>query len=349
MSDRQQGEKTHSPFSHRKEVMILVITLVAAGVLSIGLYRFWAWERLHPSTDDAYLQANYVWVSSQLDGRVSKLDAEPNQFVKAGEPLFEIDRRPFEAALKKARSQLLLVQQDVKADTARVESARARLAREQASLTEAEQYAKRYQEMVKSGAAAELDAIHYVKTVMEAKSRVAEAQADLDEALLDEGDEQARQARIAAAEADVAIAELDLEWTRVVAPADGYVTQMNLRVGDVVKTQEQLFPFIESERWWVEANFKETDVALIEPGMRAVVTVDSYEDRKFEGRVESVSRGAAASFSLLPPQNTTGNWVKVTQRIPVRIRLLDQDPKHPFRLGASATATVDVDSAPKSP
>jgi membrane fusion protein (multidrug efflux system) len=152
-----------------------------------------------------------------------------------------------------------------------------------------------------------------------------------------------REARIATAQADVALAKLNLEWTRVPAPADGYVTQLSLRIGDVVKPQEQLFPFIESTNWWVEANFKETAVALIEPGMRATVTVDIYGDRKFEGKVESISRGAAASFSLLPPQNTTGNWVKVTQRIPVRVRILEQDPQYPFRLGASAAVSIDIE------
>lgn len=158
-----------------------------------------------------------------------------------------------------------------------------------------------------------------------------------------------RAARIASAEADVALAKLNLEWTRILAPADGYVTQFSLRVGDVVKPQEQLFPFIESTQWWVEANFKETDVALIEHGMRVIVTIDSYGGKEFEGRVESISRGAAASFSLLPPQNATGNWVKVTQRIPVRIRLSQQDAKYPFRLGASATVEVDVDTPATKP
>ncbi len=349
MSDHSEGEKAKAPLSHRKEVVILVGALVAAGLLSIGFYHLWTWERLHPSTDDAYLHAHYVWISPQLNGQVSKLYVEPNQYVNAGAPLFEIDPRPFEQELHKAQNQLLLVRHDVAADKARVASARARLSEEKADLATAKQYADRYEKMVKEGAAAELDTIQYMNALMAAKDEVAEAQADLDEALLNQGSQEVRDARVASAEADVALAKLNLEWTRVSAPADGYVTQLTLRAGDVVKPQEQLFPFIESTNWWVEANFKETDVAHIEPGMRAVVTVDSYGERKFEGQVESLSRGAAASFSLLPPQNTTGNWVKVTQRIPVRIRMLEQDPKYPFRLGASVTASIDVESVSKKP
>ncbi len=337
-------DEPKASISRRKEFAIVVAVLLVTGLVSIGLYRLWTYEREHPATDDAYLQAHYVWISPQLDGQVSRLFVEPNQLVKVGEPLFEIDPRRYQQMLTKAESQLLLVRHDVEADRTRVDSARARLEEEKAELKTAQQYADRFQKMVKSGAAAELDTIHYANAVIETKGRVAEAKAALEEALIKQGSREVREARIAQAEADVALAKLNLEWTLVRAPADGYVTQFTLRVGDVVKPQEQLFPFIESESWWVQANFKETDISAIEPGMRAVVTVDIYGDKKFEGKVESLSRGAAASFSLLPPQNTTGNWVKVTQRIPVRIRIIEQDPKYPFRLGASASVSVDTES-----
>jgi membrane fusion protein (multidrug efflux system) len=343
-SPSSEGEQAKAPIPHTRQVTILAAALAFAGILSIGFYLIWKYEDLHPSTNDAYLHAHYVWISPQLNGQVSKLFVDPNQFVKAGEPLFEIDPRQYQQALIKAENQLLLVHHEVEADGARVDSARARLAEEQAELETAQQYAQHFQQMVKSGAAAELDTIHYVNAVIETKGRVAEAKAGLDEALINQGNLDVRAARVASAQADVELAKLNLEWTRVLAPADGYVTQFSLRVGDVVKPQEQLFPFVESGNWWVEANFKETDVALIEPGMRVIVTVDAYADKEFEGRVESLSRGAAASFSLLPPQNTTGNWVKVTQRIPVRIQLMQQDPKYPFRLGASVTASVDIDA-----
>lgn len=343
----QESASPKSPMSRRKETAIVSGALVLAGVLAIGIYVLWHFDRLHPSTDDAYLHANYVWISPQLNGQISKLFVEPNQFVKAGEPLFEIDPRQYQQALEKTKNQLLLVRRDVEADQARVDSAKARLREQQADLKTAEQYAERFRKMVKDGAAAELDTIHYINALIEAKGRVAEAQAALDIALINKGSPEVQKARIASAMADVTLAKLNLEWTKVVAPADGYVTQFSLRAGDVVKPQQQLFPFIESAVWWVEANFKETDVDLIEPGMSAVVTVDIYGDRRFEGKVESISRGAAASFSLLPPQNVTGNWVKVTQRIPVRILMLESDPDYPFRLGASATASIDIDSVSK--
>ena len=345
----KKEEQARAPISRTKQMVILGAAVALAGVLSIGFYQLWTYDRLHPSTDDAYLHAHYVWISPQLNGRISRLFVEPNQFVKAGEPLFEIDRRQYQQALTKADNQLLLVRHDVEADADRVDSAKARLAEEEAELKTAQQYADRFQQMVKSGAAAELDTIHYMNALIETKARVAEAKAALNEAIINQGNQAVREARITSAAADVTLAKLNLEWTRVLAPADGYVTQFALRVGDVVKPQEQLFPFVESADWWVVANFKETAVAHVEPGMRVEVTIDSYGDKKFEGRVDSISRSAASSFSLLPAQNTTGNWVKVTQRIPVRIRMLEQDPKFPFRLGASVTASVDTDSLSTKP
>lgn len=340
-------EPKKATVSRGKEILVLVAGLIVAGLVSFGIYRYWSWERLHPSTDDAYVHANYIWIIPQVEGRVSSLFVEPNQVVKAGEPLFEIDQRQYRQALIKTETQLLLVRHNIDADKARVTLARARLDEANAELETAKELAKGYRELVKSGAAAQLHTIQFINAEIEAKARVAEAKAALDEALVIQGSEAVREARVAAAEADVALAKLHLEWTRVAAPADGYVTQLTLRVGDTVSPEQRLFPFIESDSWWVQANFKETDVQLIEPGMRTEVTVDIYGDKVFEGRVESISRGAAASFSLLPPQNTTGNWVKVTQRIPVRIRLLENDAKFPFRLGASATASVDTDSLSK--
>ena len=128
----------------------------------------------------------------------------------------------------------------------------------------------------------------------------------------------------------------------MVAPANGYVGKLTLRVGDVVQSADDLFPFVESDIWWVAANFKETAVERIKPGQSVTVKIDMYGDKEFRGTVTSIGPSSAASFSLLPPQNTTGNWVKVTQRIPVRIGLDAIEPDYPYRLGASAQVVIDT-------
>jgi membrane fusion protein (multidrug efflux system) len=153
------------------------------------------------------------------------------------------------------------------------------------------------------------------------------------------------EAAYAAAKAGLAQATLDLEHTHVTAPVGGTVASLSLRPGTVVQASNPLFAVIASDQYWVDANFKETELEHIRPGDTAEIHVDSYPDRVFHGRVDSLSGGAGTAFSLLPAQNATGNWVKVTQRVPVKIIVLDPDPDHPLRIGTSAEVTVRLFSA----
>ena len=198
--------------------------------------------------------------------------------------------------------------------------------------------------MEKSGAASKLGEITYENSLVTARAKLLELQSDLTKAIAELGADDVQQARIQIAEAAVTLAQLKLEWTTVTAPADGTVTALTLRAGDYVQAGQQLFPFIESAEWWVQANFKETSIKNIRPGQPATIKIDIYGGKKFHGIVDSISTGSAAAFSLLPPQNTTGNWVKVTQRIPVRIRLSQPDPNFPYRYGASAEAAIDIET-----
>ncbi|MDA8390238.1 MAG: HlyD family secretion protein [Gammaproteobacteria bacterium] len=143
-----------------------------------------------------------------------------------------------------------------------------------------------------------------------------------------------------AAQAALAQARLNLRHCLVRAATTGYISDMNIRTGTFIQEGTPLFALISSERYWVTANFKETELAHIHPGEKAHIHVDMYPGHLFRGRVESISGGSGTAFSLLPPENATGNWVKVTQRVPVRIVILNVSPKWPLRIGTSATATV---------
>jgi len=149
----------------------------------------------------------------------------------------------------------------------------------------------------------------------------------------------------AAAKASLAQAKLDLEHTHVTAPVKGTVANLSLRPGTMVQASNPLFAVIASDQYWVDANFKETELEHIRPGDTAEIRVDSYPDHVFHGRVDSLSGGAGTAFSLLPAQNATGNWVKVTQRVSVKVIVLDPDPDHPLRIGTSAEVTVRLSSA----
>lgn len=138
-------------------------------------------------------------------------------------------------------------------------------------------------------------------------------------------------------------AKLNLEYAIVRAPEDGYIAKMELRPGTTVSAYQPVFFLVGSHHWWAEANFKETQLKRIKPGQKATVMVDAYPDHQFQGVVDNVSRGSGAIFSLLPPENATGNWVKVTARFPVRITITNpQDEKYPLRVGASATVTINT-------
>jgi membrane fusion protein (multidrug efflux system) len=338
------SHSSHQPeprYSRRKELLILAAALVISSVLFAGIYAIWRYERRHPSTEDALLHAHYVWIRPQVTGQVFKLFVTPNAFVQAGDPLFQIDPRLYREHLAKAEKELVLVRHEIDSDKAAVAAAQARVKEQEAAVATARQYAERYRQMVKKGAASELSTIGYENDLDLAQEKLLEIKAKLQQAIVDLGDENVQKARVEKAEIQVRLAQLDLEWTRVTAPTDGQVTAFELRTGDVVQPGDKLFPFIETGDWWVQANFKETQLAGIRPGMPATVTIDIYGDRRFKGVVESISGSAAAAFSLLPAQNTTGNWVKVTQRIPVRIHMLTRDHEHPYRLGASTEVTVE--------
>ncbi|HEX5055027.1 MAG TPA: HlyD family secretion protein [Gammaproteobacteria bacterium] len=148
------------------------------------------------------------------------------------------------------------------------------------------------------------------------------------------------EAAVAAAEAVLAQVRLDLEHTRLTAPAAGTVANLSLRPGSMVEAGAPLFSIIASDQYWVDANFRETELADIRVGDRADIRVDNYPDRVFHGEVESVSGGSGTAFSLLPPQNATGNWVKVIQRVPVKVMILDADPALPLRVGTSAAVRL---------
>ncbi|VVC76955.1 Multidrug export protein EmrA [Aquicella siphonis] len=150
------------------------------------------------------------------------------------------------------------------------------------------------------------------------------------------------QAKVEESKARLDQANLDLRYTRVISPATGWVTNVSLNGGDIVHANQALFALISDDKFWVDANFKETQLEAIKPGQTATIVTDLYPGHPFNGVVESISGGTGSAFSLLPPQNATGNWVKVTQRIPVRVLILNPDVNLPLRIGSSATVTVHL-------
>jgi len=149
-------------------------------------------------------------------------------------------------------------------------------------------------------------------------------------------------ASVQLSKAMVAQTALDLTNSKVFAVTDGYITNMSLCVGNMVSASEPLFILISNQKYWVDANFKETELKNIKIGQKVAIAVDMYPAYKFKGEVESISGGSGSAFSLLPPQNATGNWIKITQRVPIKVRVINPDPKYPLRIGTTATVIIDT-------
>lgn len=332
------------PPNRLRQIASVFIALVIGGFLVFGAYLYWVYHREHPTTDDGSIGANYVWVSPRIDGQVIEVAVVDNQVVKRGDPLVRLDPTAYAAKLTEATSAAKLVRQDILVQQATVDAAAAKVREQQALTDDAKQQAERIAELVKRGDEPALKGIELEDEFKAAQATLEDMKAELVVAQRQLGPPDIQQARIDKAEAAVVAAQAELDWTELTAPADGWVARVMLRDGDVVQSADDLFVLVEAGEWWVQANFKETDIAGIEPGMNARVRIDSYPHRTFTATVESIGPASAASFSLLPAQNTTGNWVKVTQRIPVRVRLADLDRAAPYRIGMSATVTVDLES-----
>ncbi|MDI3258607.1 MAG: HlyD family secretion protein [Sinobacteraceae bacterium] len=314
----------------------------AALVVAIGGAWYWHHVQRYVATDDAYVDAHVVQISAQVSGQVVRVAVENNQSVSKGALLFEIDPAPYALKVQEAQTQLALARQQVREREAAVTEAAARLAQRQAELAEARSRASRILRLAAEGVMSPQAGDQARTTLAAAQAAVSAAQAALRQAQAQLGIAGEDNPQIQAAQARLAQAQLDLEHTRVIAPDDGYVTEMSLRPGAVVAAGSPLFAFVAAHDWWLDANYKETQLEKVKPGDPAEIVIDMYPHRVFHGVVDSISRGSGTAFSLLPPENATGNWVKVTQRVPVKVRITDPDPRFPLRVGTSGRVTIDV-------
>ena len=319
---------------------IALIVIVAA--VAFGIH-FWRESQLYVSTDNAYVNANTIDMAAQVSGPITAIHVQDQQMVKAGDLLFEIDPRPFELAVEAATAQLEIARQSTSQESAAIEAARAQVTQRTAELRNAQSNQRRVRDLVSRKLVSEQNA-EAVRTQAEtAAAAVTAAEANLAQARSALGKAGENNAGVRAAQARLELAQLDLDHTKVLAPASGLIANFNLRPGSMVQQQQPLFTIIASDEYWVDANFKETELDRVRPGLHAEIIVDMYRDHPFDGEVESLSGGSGQAFSLLPAQNATGNWVKVTQRVPVRVRVMNPDPKYPLRIGTTATVRVRTD------
>lgn len=337
---------------------VLIIGLLVAVLAAIGVYVFLT--RNEVETDDAYTEGRKIAVAPHVNGYVTQLLVNDNQFVHAGDLLMVIDDRDYAASLHKAQAavQQALTGIDVYRTLAevarkdfpgRLVTAQGNLASAQATLVKAEADYRR-QRIVSRAATSQQDIDTARAALDEAKARVVAAQGQLTQAEpvipnVENAHYRVTQeeATLASAKADLEQAELNMGWTRVRAPHDGWIAQRNVEQGSYVQTGAQMFSIVEPEIW-VVANYKETQLTRMRAGQKVDISVDAYPSLKLHGHVDSLQLGSGEAFSTFPPQNATGNFVKTVQRIPVKI-LIDGglDPKLPLAIGLSVIPTVHVE------
>jgi membrane fusion protein (multidrug efflux system) len=331
----------------RKMRMRLALMLsVPLLILLVGAY-LWLTSGRYLSTDNAYVQQDKASVSAEVIGPIFEVMVRENQRVKRGDLLFRIDPRPYRIALQQAEAQIAAAQVSVGKLEAEVAGTGADIQGATANVGFAQRAFDRQAELLRRGFTTRARYDEAMHAVQEAKERLANARADaqIKQSALAQGPAGAQPA-VAAAYAARDKALLDLKRTEVRSPIDGYVSQTErLQVGAAVVPGLPVVTVVRSDEAWVEANFKETDLDRMAPGQPAEIRLDAYPSTRIRGHVASIGRGTGSEFSVLPAQNASGNWVKVTQRVPVRIAI-DDNPGRPMIAGLSAEVKVDTKEAP---
>ena len=316
-------------------------------IVLIALYLYLAGGR-YVSTDDANVESARATVASNVAGQVVEIDVHENQFVHAGDVLFRLDPRPFDVAVEQAQAELATARQNVQASQASYQQRGAEVQAAQSALSFAQKELARQRAMAAAGVSSQTQLDNAAQAVADDKARLAATQQQQANVLAGLGGQAAgplgQDASVRTAQAGVDRAKLNQAYSSVRALQDGILTKVEqLQVGDFVSAGQALFT-LAAPRLWVDANFKENQLAYMRPGQPATVKIDAYPDRTYQLHVASLSPGTGNSFSLLPPENATGNWVKVVQRLPVRL-VFDQDVadiKAPLAAGLSAKVTVDT-------
>jgi membrane fusion protein, multidrug efflux system len=346
-----EQNNTQKKGGKKKLIFPIILALVLVGGLIFGIKEYIFYSK-HETTDDAQVDADISPVVARVTGYVKEIRFVDNQFVHAGDTLVVLDDRDYQVKLQQALAALTATRQNVDVSQVQVNEARTSIATAQANVEQAKvavwkanEDFTRYENLYNDHAItkAQYDDAKAAKESAEAALKVAQTQVPTQTKRVDVNERQvgATASNLATRQADVDFARLQLTYTVITAPASGIVSKRNIQLGQLVQAGQTLFAVVNEKGIYVTANFKETQMEPLKIGQKVDVSVDAYPDSTFHGQIESFSGATGAKFSLLPPDNATGNFVKVVQRVPVRIKLEDDSSAvHLLRPGMSVDVVV---------
>ena len=362
MSDQQTDTQTSSNNKSQQRKKGLSIFILLLLLISIGSAAYWFFFiKGFEETEDAYVSGNQVMVSAQVAGNISKINVDNMDPVQAGDVLLELDDTNAKLSFEQAKSNLANAVRQVSQLNYTVKQLKSAVRANEITLAQAQGNLNRRVQLVKDGAIDKESFQHAKEAVELAKANLTTSQNQLDanQALLLDGP-LSEQPQIQSAVSNLKQAWLNLERTKIRSPIKGYVARRNAQVGQAVSVGGALMAVVTTDQMWLDANFKETQLTHMRIGQPVEIHFDLYgKDKTFDGKVVGIEMGTGSAFSLLPAQNATGNWIKVVQRVPVRIQLDPQQlAENPLRIGLSATVKVNVtdsqgetlrDQAPATP
>jgi len=353
--DDERADETRAGFWRRHPYAVALGLFVCAFVVAGG-YLYWNYAEHFESTDDSFIAARQFAIQPKVSGYITAVPVTDNQHVAAGDVIARIDDRDYRNALAQAQAQVAAAQASIEnigaqitVQQAQINANQAQVDQAQATLVFGQQQAARYQQLAQTGAGSVQNSEQYTSQLHQQEAALKTAQANLQlaqrqiESLKAQRDSAV--ANLAQAEAQRDQAQLNLSYTIVSAAQPGRVVNLTAADGQFAQTGTGLTMFVPDEIW-VTANFKETQLDAMRPGQPVTLTIDAYPERTIRGHVASVQSGSGPAFSLLPPENATGNWVKIVQRVPVKIVMDDPPADVALGPGMSVETTVRVNASP---
>lgn len=344
MNEPVTPDPARGPAAARRRWLIALAAVVAAAVVAWALYWLLV-ARFHTTTNDAYVAGDLVAITSREPATVLAVHADDTQSVRRGQLLVEFDPARAQVAMQAAEAELALTVRNVRAQFARVDQYEAQLAAARVQLAQAQEDSRRRAASAEGGAASAEEIRHAADAVTAARAALRAAGSELSQARsMIEGTSVDDNPAVLAAIAGLRDAAITLSHMRLTAPVDGVVARRNVQIGQHVAPGTPLMAVVPLAGVWIDANFKEDQLEDVRVGQPATITTDMFGSRVvYHGRVLGLGAGTGAAFALLPPQNASGNWIKIVQRLPVRVALdATQLREHPLRIGLSVTVQIDT-------